>query len=52
MAAKNAIKDVGRVLKVPYAEMDKVTKAIPNKITKNGKEIELKRPNILMKVFG
>ena len=52
MAAKNAIKDVGRVLKVPYSETDRVTKAIPSKITKNGVEIELKRPNILMKVFG
>ncbi|MBQ7643253.1 MAG: DNA polymerase III subunit alpha [Clostridia bacterium] len=52
MAAKNAIKDVGRVLKMPYSETDRITKAIPAKITKNGKEIELKRPNILMKVFG
>ena len=43
MAAKNAIKDVGRVLRVPYAETDKVTKAIPNTI---------KRPNILEKAFG
>ncbi len=52
MAAKNAIKDVGRVLNVPYNEMDRVTKAIPNKIVKNGKTIEIKRPNILEKVFG
>lgn len=29
MAAKAAIKDVGRVLKVPYGEMDKITKLIP-----------------------
>ena len=29
MAAKNAIKDVGRVLGVPYSEMDAVTKIIP-----------------------
>ena len=43
MAAKNAIKDVGRVLQVPYAETDKITKAIPNSI---------KRPNILQKAFG
>ena len=43
MAAKNAIKDVGRVLKVPYSELDQVTKAIPNTI---------KRPNIIAKVFG
>ncbi len=43
MAAKNAIKDVGRVLKVPYSETDKITKAIPNTVT---------RPFILKKVFG
>ena len=43
MAAKNAIKDVGRVLKVPYSSLDKVTKAIPNNV---------KRPNIIAKVFG
>jgi len=43
MAAKNAIKDVGRVLKVPYSELDQVTKAIPNNV---------KRPNIIAKVFG
>ena len=43
MAAKNAIKDVARVLRVPYAEVDKVTKAIPNSI---------KRPNIIAKCFG
>ncbi len=52
MAAKNAIKDVGRALNVPYNEMDKITKAIPNKVVKNGKTIEIKRPNILEKVFG
>ncbi len=43
MAAKNAIKDVGRVLKVPYSETDKITKAIPNTV---------RRPFILKKVFG
>ena len=42
MAAKNAIKDVGRVLRVPYNELDKVTKAIPNNV---------KRP-VIEKVFG
>ncbi len=55
MAAKNAIKDVGRVLKLPYSETDRVTKAIPNKMTKTnakGDAFDLKRPNILMKVFG
>ena len=52
MAAKNAIKDVGRALNVPYAETDKITKAIPNKIVKGKNTIEIKRPNILEKVFG
>lgn len=44
MAAKNAIKDVGRVLKVPYAELDKVTKAIPN--------IPAKHHDVIKKSFG
>ena len=52
MAAKNAIKDVGRAMKVPYSELDAVTKAMPNKVVKDGKEIEIKRPNIIMKSFG
>jgi len=52
MAAKNAIKDVGRAMKVPYSELDAVTKAMPTKITKDGKEIEIKRPCIIMKSFG
>ncbi len=52
MAAKNAIKDVGRALKVPYSQLDAVTKAMPNKIVKDGKDIEIKRPNIIMKSFG
>lgn len=30
MAAKAAIKDVGRVLKMPYSEVDKITKAFPS----------------------
>ena len=30
MAAKNALKDVARALRVPYADVDKVTKLIPN----------------------
>ena len=30
LAAKAAIKDVARVYKVPYAEVDKITKAIPD----------------------
>ncbi len=52
MAAKNAIKDVGRVLGVSYSDCDKITKAIPSKQTKLGKDVEIKRPNVLQKVFG
>lgn len=44
MAAKNAIKDVGRVLRVPYSELDKVTKNIPN--------IPAKHHDVLQKCFG
>lgn len=43
MAAKNAIKDVGRVLKVPYSDLDKITKAIPNNVRK---------PDVIKKCFG
>ncbi|MBQ8725516.1 MAG: DNA polymerase III subunit alpha [Clostridia bacterium] len=55
MAAKNAVKDVARVLKLPYSEADRVSKTIPNKLVRKnskGEEFDLKRPNILMKVFG
>ncbi len=52
MAAKNAIKDVGRALNVPYSEMDKVTKSIPSKVVKHGRQLDIGRPNILQKVFG
>lgn len=30
MAARGAIRDVGRVLKMPYAEVDKIAKQVPN----------------------
>ncbi|MBI1822456.1 MAG: DNA polymerase III subunit alpha [Nitrospirae bacterium] len=32
MAAKGAIRDVGRVLDIPYAEVDKVAKLVPNEL--------------------
>ena len=41
MAAKNVIKDVGRVMRVPYSKLDRITKNIP----------KLKSP-ILPKCFG
>ena len=44
MAAKNAVKDVGRTLGVPYSELDKVTKIIPN--------IPAKHHDVLQKSFG
>ncbi|MFA5757872.1 MAG: DNA polymerase III subunit alpha [Clostridia bacterium] len=43
MAARAAVKDVGRVFKVPYSETDKITKAMPNTI---------KDPPVLKKYFG
>lgn len=43
MQAKNAIKDVARVLRIPYAEGDKITKAMPNNI---------KKPQVIKKCFG
>ncbi len=52
MAAKNAIKDVGRVLNVPLNDLNRLTKAMPTKVHKNGKTLDITRPNILQKVFG
>lgn len=43
MAAKAAIKDVARVLRMPYSEVDKITKAIPNSV---------KKPQVIKKCFG
>ncbi len=43
MAAKNAIKDVGRVLRVPYSVTDKLTKAFPDRMPK---------PEAIKKIFG
>ena len=43
MAAKNAIKDVCRVLGLPYSEGDRITKLMPGTVT---------RPQIIKKVFG
>ncbi|MEG1499845.1 MAG: DNA polymerase III subunit alpha, partial [Clostridia bacterium] len=44
MQAKNAIKDVGRAMRVPYSDLDKVTKNIPN--------IPAKHSDVIKKVFG
>lgn len=47
MQAKNAIKDVGRVLKIPYSETDKITKNIPAKLPAG-----IKKPPVLKYYFG
>lgn len=47
MAAKAVIKDVGRVLRVPYSETDKCTKLIPNKLPDG-----IKKPPVLKYYFG
>lgn len=44
MQAKNAIKDVARVLRYPYSEVDKITKEIPGK--------PVKKPPVLKYYFG
>lgn len=44
MQAKNAIKDVARVLRFPYSEVDKITKEIPGK--------PLRKPPVLKYYFG
>lgn len=46
MAAKNAIRDVARVLKVPYATADKISKLIP------AKPMEGLKPPVLKYYFG
>ncbi len=43
MAGKMAIKDVARVLRMPYSQVDKITKAIPS---------SYKKPFVIKKSFG
>lgn len=47
MAAKNAIRDVARVLKVPYSMADKISKQIPAKLPDG-----IKKPPVLKYYFG
>lgn len=47
MAAKNAIRDVARVLKVPYSLADKVSKLVPPKLPDG-----IKKPPVLKYYFG
>ena len=47
MAAKNAIRDVARVLGMPYSQVDKITKLIPAKLPDG-----INHPPILRHYFG
>ena len=47
MQAKNAIKDVGRVLRIPYSDTDRITKLIPNRLPEG-----IKKPPVLAYYFG
>lgn len=47
MQAKNAIRDVGRVLRIPNAEVVKITKLIPGKLPEG-----IKKPPVLKYYFG
>ena len=47
MAAKNAIRDVARVLRVPYSEADKISKEVPAKLPDG-----IKHPPVLKYYFG
>ncbi len=47
MQAKNAIRDVARVLRTPYPEVDKITKLIPAKLPDG-----IKKPPVLKYYFG
>ncbi len=47
MAAKNALRDVARVLRMPYSEVDKIAKEIPDKLPEG-----IKKPPVLKYYFG
>jgi len=44
MAAKQAIRDAGRVLEFPYAEVDKIAKMVPNQLNITIDVVYLKDP--------
>ncbi|MDA8099120.1 MAG: DNA polymerase III subunit alpha [Nitrospiraceae bacterium] len=46
MLAKGVIRDVGRVLDIPYAEVDKVAKLVPNKLNITLKEALEQEPKL------
>ena len=46
MKAKSSIRDVGRVLGIPYGEVDRVAKMVPDEIGITLKEAEKKNPEL------
>ena len=46
MLAKGVIRDVGRVLDIPYAECDKLAKLVPNKLNITLKDAMEQEPRI------
>ena len=46
MAARAAVRDVGRVLNLPYAEVDKIAKMIPPELNITIKEALVKAPDL------
>lgn len=52
LQAKNAIKDVGRVLRLPYSKCDDLCKMIPAKITDNetGKDVAITITNVMERI--
>ncbi len=52
MAAKAVLKDICKVMNIPFSESNALTKLLPKKVTNNGKTYDLNRPNILAKAFG
>mgnify|MGYP003773022247 FL=1 len=47
IAAKNALRDVARVLKMPISQVDRIAKQIPNKLPEG-----IKKPPVLKYYFG
>ncbi len=47
MAAKNALRDVARVLRMPISQIDKIAKQIPNKLPEG-----IRKPPVLKYYFG
>ena len=48
MATKNSIKDVARVLKYPLDKTNALCKAIPDRLSKNGKELKMNLENAIL----